>query len=81
MGCNCGGGRRGAPRNFRKKVLTPTVGPKSIQGGAAAGPGPVQLRALGLQKAISFTESRRMDENKRQLEKKRRQAIQRRLNK
>ena len=81
MGCNCGGGRRGAPRNFMKKVLAPSVGPQSVQGGKAAGPSPVQLRALGLQKAISLTENRRLDENRRQLEKKRRDAIRRRLNK
>lgn len=81
MGCNCGGGRRSAPRNFRKKVLAPSVGPQSVQGGKAAGPGPVQIRALGLAKAVSLTESRRLDENHRQLAKKRREAIRRRLNK
>ena len=79
--CNCGGGRRSAPRNFRKKTLTPSVGPTSVQGGTAAGPSPAQLRALGLQSAVSLNQSRRLDENRRQLEKKRRDAIRRRLNK
>jgi hypothetical protein len=84
MGCNCGGGRRSAPRNFRRKALKPSVGPTSVQG-QAAGPSNAQLRALGLQKnlsqAVSVSETRRLDENRRQLEKKRRDAIRRRLNK
>ena len=80
MGCNCGG-KRGAPRQFRRRVLTPSVGPQSIQGGTAAGPSPAQLRALGLQKSVSPAESRRLDEAQRQLAKARRNALRRKFNK
>jgi hypothetical protein len=78
--CNCGG-KRGTPRQFRKRASTPTIGPQSIQGGTAAGPSPAQLRALGMQKAISPKSAKRLDEDRRKLEKVRREAIRRRLNK
>ena len=80
MGCNCGG-RRGTPRQFRRRTLAPSVGPQSIQGGTAAGPSPTQLRALGMKASLSPKQSRRLDEERRALEKVRREAIRRRLNK
>ena len=80
MGCNCGG-KRGTPRQFRRRASTPTVGPQSIQGGSAAGPSPAQIRALGLQTATSPKSSKRLDEERRRVEKLRRDAIRRKLNK
>ena len=76
MGCGCG--KRSMPRSFG---FRPTVGPRSIQGGSAAGPSPAAVRALGLQTAVSVTETRRMDEQRQRLEKLRREAIKKRLNK
>jgi len=77
MGCGCG--KRGATP--RRRTLRPSAGPRSIRGGTAAGPNPAQLRALGLQKATSAGEVRRLDEQRRRIEKLRRDAIKRRLNK
>lgn len=50
-------------------------------GGTAAGPSPAEIRALGLQNSNSVSESRRMDDHRRRIEKLRRDAIKRRLNK
>ncbi len=77
MGCGCG--KKGVVR--RTPALRATVGPKSIKGGTAAGPSPGELRALGLQKAVSLTESRQMDAQRRRVEKLRRDAIRRKLGK
>jgi hypothetical protein len=76
MGCGCG--KRSVPRTFG---LRPTVGPRPIQGGTAAGPSPAEVRALGMQKAVTVGETRRMDEQRQLLEKMRRAAIKKRLNK
>ena len=65
----------------RRATLRPTVGPRSIQGGLAAGPNPAQVRAVGLQQNVAFGESRRMDDQRLRLERLRREAIQKRLNK
>lgn len=77
---SCGCGKRGVSTGYRR-TLAPSVGPKSIQGGTAAGPSPLQLRALGLQQAISPTEGRKLDEHRRRIEKLRRDAIRKSLNK
>jgi len=77
MGCGCGK-RSAAPR---RRTLRPSVGPRSLKGGTAAGPSPAEIRALGLQKATGATETRRLDEHRRRIEKLRRDAIKKRLNK
>jgi hypothetical protein len=76
MGCGCG--RKGivARRNIR-----PTVGPRPLVGGSAAGPSPAQVRAIGMQNATSLGESRRLDEQRLRAEKLRRDAIRKKLNK
>lgn len=77
MGCGCGK-RSSLPR---RATLRPSVGPKSIQGGSAAGPTPSQVRALGMQSSVTLGESRKMDEQRLRAEKLRREAIKKRLNK
>ena len=78
MACGCG--KRGVTAGFRRAV-SPSVGPRSIRGGTAAGPNPAQLRALGLQQSVSPVEAQRLDEHRRRIEKLRRDAMKRRLNK
>jgi hypothetical protein len=77
MGCGCGK-KSSSPRRI---TLRPTIGPRSIQGGTAAGPSPAEIRALGMQQATSIGESRRMDDQRLRAEKLRREAIKKRLNK
>lgn len=77
MGCGCGK-RSSSPR---RRTLRPSVGPRAMKGGTAAGPSPSAMRALGAQKATSLTETRRLDEHRRRIEKLRRDAIKKRLNK
>lgn len=77
IGCGCGK-KSSSPR---RRTLRPSVGPRSIKGGTAAGPSPAAIMALGLQKSTSVTETRRLDEHRRRIEKLRRDAIKRRLNK
>lgn len=79
MGCNCGSGRRNTVA--RTRALRPTSGPLSIQGGSAAGASPATLRAIGLQSNITLNQSRQMDSERRRIEKLRRDAIKRKLNK
>jgi len=79
MGCNCGSGRRNTVA--RTRALRPTTGPRSIQGGTAAGASPATLRALGLQQSTTLNQVRQMDADRRRIEKLRRDAIKRRLNK
>lgn len=77
MGCGCGK-RSSSPRT---RTLRPSVGPRSLTGGTAAGPSPAEVRALGLQSATTTNEIRRLDDHRRRIEKLRRDAIRRRLNK
>lgn len=77
MGCGCG--KRGSLP--RRTTLRPSVGPRSIQGGSAAGPSPAQVRALGMQNSTTLSENRKMDEQRLRTEKLRREAIKKRLNK
>lgn len=78
MGCGCG--KKSSPAR-RGIAFRPTVGPRSIQGGSAAGPSPAELRAIGMQQSLSIGESRRMDDQRLKAEKLRREAIKKRLNK
>ena len=76
MGCGCGKKSSSSRSPYR-----PTIGPRSIQGGSAAGPSPSQIRALGMQKSVTLGETRRMDDQRLKAEKVRRDAIRKRLNK
>lgn len=78
MGCGCG--KKGTPIR-RTANLRPSVGPRSIQGGSAAGATPSQIRALAMQNTANLGETRRMDEQRLKAEKQRREAIKRKLNK
>lgn len=82
MGCGCGkkGVVRRTPTATRAGV-SPSIGPKSFTGGSAAGPTPGELRALGIQKSVSLTDSRSMDAQRRRVEKLRRDAIKKKLGK
>ena len=86
MGCGCGGGKRGVRRrtiNGQARVVRPVAGPVqgSVQGGIAAGASPEQLRALGLQSNGTPQSPARLDADKRRIEKLRREAVRRALNK
>jgi hypothetical protein len=78
MGCGCG--KRGTSVR-RTPTLRPTIGPLSIRGGSAAGATPSEIRALGMQQSTTVGETRKMDEQRLKLEKIRREAIKKRLNK
>ncbi len=74
----CGCNKKGVVRR------TPAVrvgAPKSVQGGVSAGPTPIELRALGLQKAVSLTDSRTADSQRRRIEKLRRDIIKKKFGK
>jgi len=77
----CGCGKKGVVRrtSIGRAGISPSVGPKSIVGGSAAGPTPGELRALGIQKSVSLADSRSMDSQRRRVEKLRRDAIKRKL--
>lgn len=81
MGCGCGKKSSTA----RRRTLRPSIGPRSLKGGTAAGATPSEVRALGLQQntgtSAATGEGRRLDEHRRRIEKLRRDAIKRRLNK
>jgi hypothetical protein len=79
MGCGCG--KKSSPARRGSITFRPSVGPRSIQGGSAAGPTPAELRAMGMQQSVSVGEHRRMDEQRLKAEKLRREAIKKRLNK
>jgi hypothetical protein len=77
----CGCGKKGVVRRaptLGRAGVSPSIGPKSI---ASAGPTPGELRALGLQKSVSLTDSRSMDAQRRRVEKLRRDAIKNKLGK
>jgi len=76
--CGCGGRRSSMPR---RRELRPSVGPRSIVGQSAAGATPAQLRALGVQQTTGAAAPKRLDEDRRRIEKLRRDAIKRRLGK
>lgn len=74
----CGCGKRNV---MPRAALRPSVGPRAIQGGTAAGPSPAAVRAVALQKSVSLQETRRMDNQRLKLEAMRRAAIAKRLGK
>jgi hypothetical protein len=74
---SCGCGKKGVVRRT-PSLGRPSVGPKSVR---SAGPTPLELRTIGLQNAVSLTDSRTMDAQRRRIEKLRRDAIKRRFNK
>ena len=75
----CGCGKKGVTR--RAPSLRASVGPRSVSGGVAAGPTPLELRTLGLQSAQSMTESKIINSERRRIEKLRRDAIKRKFGK
>jgi hypothetical protein len=77
MGCGC------AKKNIMPRTanLRPTVGPRPVVGGLSAGANPAEIRALGMQSNVGIGETRRLDEQRLRLEKLRRQAIAKKLNK
>jgi hypothetical protein len=77
MGCAC----RGKSSGPRSANLRPTIGPRPITGGVAAGATPSQLRALGLQTNTAVQNPNRLDADRRRIEKMRRAAIKNKLNK
>lgn len=85
MGCGCGKGKRGVRRrtiNGRAQNVRPVTSVQgSVQGGVAAGATPEQLRALGLQSNTAPVSPQRLDADRRRVEKLRREAIRRALNK
>jgi len=86
MGCGCGGGKRGVRRrtiNGQARTVQAVAGPVtgSVQGGISAGASPEQLRALGLQTNTAPVSPQRLDADKRRVEKLRREAVRRALNK
>lgn len=77
MSCGCGK-KSSSPA---RPSLRPSIGPKALVGGQAAGTNPIEVRQLSLTQNISIGESRRMDDQRQKLEKMRREAIKKRLNK
>lgn len=78
---SCGCGKKGIvsrPSLGRPNLSRPSVGPKSVR---SAGPTPTELRTLGLQNAVSLTDSRALDVQRRRIEKLRRDAIKKKFNK
>lgn len=63
--------------NSPKRVSNLRIsGPRPVQGGLAAAPNPAEVRALNLQNSVSVGQSKRLDEQRLALEKRRRQAAQ-----
>jgi len=85
MGCGCGGGKKSAsfrrPIQGTNRLIRPSVGPLSIQGGPAAGATPGELRALGLQTNTSPKTAAHMNADKLRIQKLRREAVRNALNK
>ena len=77
---SCGCGKKSSPSSPNRPALRPSIGPKAVVGGQAA-TNPIEIRQLSLTQNVSLGESRRMDEQRQKLEKMRREAIKKRLNK
>mgnify|MGYP001594221053 CR=1 FL=1 len=75
MGCGCN--KKGVVR--RTPSVRSSSAPQAVKGGASAGPTPIELRAMGLQKSQSLTDSRAADSQRRRVEKLRRDAIKKKL--
>lgn len=82
--CGCRGGKRGVKTrtiNGVARTIAPVITVQgAVQGGISAGATPEQLRALGLQTNTTST-PQRLDADKRRVEKLRREAVRRALNK
>jgi hypothetical protein len=76
----CGCGKKSVPVS-RVPALRPSVGPRPVVGGVAAGASPATIRALGLQQNTSPKSAMQMDAERRRIEKIRRDAIRAKLNK
>lgn len=85
MGCGCGGGKRNVTRRTVNGIRANRVssGPisGSVQSGISAGASPEQIRALGLQSNTAPKTVQKLDADKRRVEKLRRAAIRKALNK
>ena len=75
----CGCGKRSAPS--RLPQYRPTIGPRSVTGGVAAGASPEVVRALSLQNAMTPKAAQRIDADRLEMMKRRREAIKARFNK
>lgn len=81
-GCNKGSSSKRVVVNGNNvRVSRLSTGPQSVQGGPAAGATPEQIRALGLQNNTSPQQAAKINADQRKLEKIRREAIRRALNK
>jgi len=80
MGCNCGKNRG---RRSRTRELRPTSGPvqNATNNGVAAGAGPAELRALNILKTTGPRPGRRVNAERKRIDRLRRAAIQKSLNK
>jgi hypothetical protein len=75
----CGCGKKSTPNraiNYR-----PTIGPKPVMGGVAAGTSPEMVRALNLQQAATPKTANRLDAERLEMMKRRREAIRAKFNK
>lgn len=77
MGCGCN--KKGLKPT--RTALRPTIRLQSAQGGQPPVTNLAEVRALGITQNISPGETRRMDDQRQRLEKMRREAIKKRLNK
>lgn len=75
----CGCGKKSV--TSRVPSARPTIGPRSIQGGVAAGASPATIRSLSLQTNNGPKDGNRLDAERLRIEKLRREAIRNRLNK
>lgn len=80
MACGCG------RKNImpRSRTLQPTIGPRSVTGGVAAGPTPSEVRILNMQKMVAEnppqpTGQDSMSEQRRKLEMMRRAVLKRKM--
>jgi hypothetical protein len=76
--CGCNKGKRGVTRRANQRA---SVGPRSISGGASAGASPEQLRALGLQNNTSAKSANKLNAERLQILKAKRDLVRKKLNK
>jgi hypothetical protein len=75
----CGCGKKS--NTLRTPAFRPSVGPRPTPGGIAAGASPETLRAMRLQSAISPKTAVRLDAERLNMMKRRREAIKAKFNK
>lgn len=76
MGCGCG--KKGSSPRRNKKTLMPTVGPKSIR---TTGATPSDIRAMGMAGSTGVGQAKKMDEQRKRIEKLKRDAVRKKLGK